>query len=149
MIRYALICEKGHDFESWFQDSAAYDQQAKRKLIGCPVCGSSKVDKAIMAPRLSSSAKKREAPAEAAVFRAQAIADWERILLARARELARCFHCGRCTECDNCYIYCPDVAIAKHDRGFAIDLRYCKGCGVCPAECPRAAMEMVEEPTEF
>ena len=67
MIRYALICENGHDFESWFQDSAAYDKQAKRKLIGCPRCGSSKVDKAIMAPRLASSSKRRTAPAEAAV----------------------------------------------------------------------------------
>ena len=57
MIRYALICEKGHDFESWFQDSAAYDKQAKRKLIGCPRCGSSKVDKAIMAPQLSGASK--------------------------------------------------------------------------------------------
>ena len=67
MIRYALICENGHDFESWFQDSAAYDKQAKRKLIGCPLCGSGNVDKAIMAPRLAASSKKRKAPAEAAV----------------------------------------------------------------------------------
>ncbi|MBI2714390.1 MAG: DUF1178 family protein [Rhizobiales bacterium] len=67
MIRYALICENGHGFESWFQDSAAYDKQAKRKLIGCPLCGSSQVDKAIMAPRLASSSKKRTAPPEAAV----------------------------------------------------------------------------------
>jgi hypothetical protein len=67
MIRYALICENGHGFESWFQDSAAYDKQAKRKLIGCPLCGSSKVDKTIMAPRLASSSKKRKAPIEAPV----------------------------------------------------------------------------------
>jgi len=67
MIRYALICENGHDFESWFADSAAYDKQAKRKLIGCPRCGSSKVDKAIMAPRLAASSKTRKAPVEAAV----------------------------------------------------------------------------------
>jgi hypothetical protein len=63
MIRYALVCDKGHEFESWFQDSAAYDKQAKRKLIACPHCGSAKVGKAIMAPRLSG-AKKRAAPAE-------------------------------------------------------------------------------------
>jgi hypothetical protein len=62
MIRYALICEKGHDFESWFQDSAAYDRQAKRGLVTCPQCGSVKVEKAIMAPRLSATAKKRGAP---------------------------------------------------------------------------------------
>jgi hypothetical protein len=63
MIRYALVCDKGHEFESWFQDSAAYDKQAKRKLVACPHCGSAKVGKAIMAPRLSG-AKKRAAPAE-------------------------------------------------------------------------------------
>ena len=63
MIRYALVCEKGHDFESWFADSAAYDKQVKRKLIACPHCGSAKVEKAIMAPRLAGS-RKREAPAE-------------------------------------------------------------------------------------
>jgi hypothetical protein len=66
MIRYALICEQGHDFESWFQDSTAYDKQAKRGLVTCPRCGSAKVDKAIMAPRISSS-KKRAAPLEAPV----------------------------------------------------------------------------------
>jgi hypothetical protein len=64
MIRYALICEQGHDFESWFQDSAAYDKQAKRGLVTCPQCGSVKIEKAIMAPRLLA-AKKRHAPAEA------------------------------------------------------------------------------------
>ena len=64
MIRYALICDKGHDFESWFQDSAAYEKQAKRGLVACPHCGSPKVEKAIMAPRLSASAKKRGAPIE-------------------------------------------------------------------------------------
>jgi hypothetical protein len=64
MIRYALICEQGHDFESWFQDSAAYEKQAKRGLVTCPRCGSAKVEKAIMAPRISSS-KKRAAPAKA------------------------------------------------------------------------------------
>ena len=64
MIHYALICEKGHDFESWFQDSAAFDKQAKRGLVTCPHCGSAKVEKAIMAPRLAGS-KKRQAPVEA------------------------------------------------------------------------------------
>ena len=63
MIRYALACDKGHEFESWFQNSAAYDKQIKRKLIACPHCGSPKVEKAIMAPRLASS-RKRAAPAE-------------------------------------------------------------------------------------
>jgi hypothetical protein len=53
VIRYALSCDRGHDFESWFQNSAAYDKQAKRGLVSCPLCGSAKVEKAIMAPRLA------------------------------------------------------------------------------------------------
>ena len=65
MIRYALICQQGHQFESWFQDSAAYDKQAKRGLVSCPHCGSAKVEKAIMAPRLSATAKKRGKTIEA------------------------------------------------------------------------------------
>lgn len=63
MIRYALACNKGHSFESWFQDSAAYDKQAKRGLVTCPHCGSAKVEKAIMAPRLAG-ARKRSTPIE-------------------------------------------------------------------------------------
>lgn len=52
MIRYALHCDHDHEFESWFQSSSAYDSQVKRKLVTCPICGSAKVDKAIMAPRI-------------------------------------------------------------------------------------------------
>jgi hypothetical protein len=61
MIRYSLICDKGHEFESWFADSAAYDKQAKRKLVSCPLCGSAEVEKAIMAPRLAGSKKRTRA----------------------------------------------------------------------------------------
>jgi hypothetical protein len=53
MIRYALNCDDGHVFETWFASSAAFDKQAKRGLVACPVCGSVKVEKAIMAPNLS------------------------------------------------------------------------------------------------
>lgn len=61
MIKYALVCDKGHEFESWFADSAAYDKQAKRKLVMCPVCDSVKVEKAIMAPRLATSKQRKGA----------------------------------------------------------------------------------------
>jgi hypothetical protein len=71
MIHYALVCQQGHDFESWFQDSAAYDKQVKRGLVTCPHCGSAKVEKAIMAPRLSAAAKKKNAPIEAAAAPAE------------------------------------------------------------------------------
>src|SRR5947207_9610675 len=65
MIRYTLACESGHSFESWFQNSDAYDKQAKRGLVVCPVCNSSKVEKAIMAPRIAGGRKSAEAPAPA------------------------------------------------------------------------------------
>lgn len=52
MIRYSLVCEDGHEFDSWFPDSAAYDEQARRGLVECPVCHSLQVRKSIMAPRL-------------------------------------------------------------------------------------------------
>jgi hypothetical protein len=63
MIRYALVCAKGHSFESWFQNSSAYDKQARRELVTCPVCGTAKVEKEIMSPRLSGSRRRDEAPA--------------------------------------------------------------------------------------
>jgi hypothetical protein len=65
MIRYSLVCDSAHQFESWFADSSAYDKQAKRGLIVCPQCGSSKVEKAIMAPRLATSKRRKDVPAEA------------------------------------------------------------------------------------
>ncbi len=55
MIRYALACECGHGFESWFANSAAFDKQAKRSLVTYPACGSAKVTKAMMAPNLAQS----------------------------------------------------------------------------------------------
>jgi hypothetical protein len=62
MIRYSLRCERGHAFESWFQSSSAYESQEKRKLVSCPSCGSIKVERAIMAPRIVGK-KGRAAPA--------------------------------------------------------------------------------------
>lgn len=53
MIRYALHCESGHAFESWFPDGAAYDRQHKRGMIACPHCHSTRVEKQIMAPAVA------------------------------------------------------------------------------------------------
>ena len=50
MIRYALCCDEGHRFDSWFYDSSAFDEQAGRGLVTCPTCDSRHVAKAIMAP---------------------------------------------------------------------------------------------------
>ena len=52
MIKYALACAEGHAFESWFPDSLGYDKQRKRGFVACPECGSTRVDKAIMAPAI-------------------------------------------------------------------------------------------------
>lgn len=69
--------------------------------------------------------------------------DWD-AALAEAR---RCFNCAVCNECELCLILCPDVAIRRRadGHGFEIDLDYCKGCGICAAECPRGAMVMTRE----
>ena len=58
MIRYSLICERKHDFEIWFKNSADYDKQADRGLVTCPACGSAEVEKALMAPALGRGTKK-------------------------------------------------------------------------------------------
>jgi hypothetical protein len=60
MIRYTLCCDQGHDFESWFRDSEAFETQRKRKLVTCPHCHSAKVEKTIMAPQV---ARKDRGPA--------------------------------------------------------------------------------------
>ena len=69
MIRYALRCEQGHAFESWFQSSSAFDSQVKRKLVACPVCDSSKVEKAIMAPRVAGTKRRGDASGQSASTR--------------------------------------------------------------------------------
>jgi hypothetical protein len=75
MIRYALACDRKHQFEAWFNNSADYDKQAKRGLVNCPVCDSSKVDKAIMAPAISTSKKRKAATSVADAPAPQAAAN--------------------------------------------------------------------------
>jgi 2-oxoacid:acceptor oxidoreductase delta subunit (pyruvate/2-ketoisovalerate family) len=62
-------------------------------------------------------------------------------------EAGRCFNCGVCNLCDNCFIFCPDVAIHKREEGELneIDYEHCKGCGICMEECPRDVIVMEEE----
>ena len=62
-------------------------------------------------------------------------------------EARRCLSCGNCFECDNCYGVCPDNAVIKLGPGkrFEFNYDYCKGCGICVAECPCGAIEMVPE----
>ncbi len=58
MIKYNLICRHDHEFEAWFSSSSDYDAQRKKRFVECPFCGSAKVEKAIMAPNVSTSRKK-------------------------------------------------------------------------------------------
>lgn len=60
-------------------------------------------------------------------------------------EAVRCFSCGNCTACDNCFVYCPDMAVRHVDGGYGIAADYCKGCGLCVHECPTGAIAMVED----
>ena len=54
MIHYQLRCSHGHEFDGWFADSAAFDKQAKRGLVECPVCADVKITRAMMAPAVAS-----------------------------------------------------------------------------------------------
>ena len=107
MIKYALGCAEGHEFESWFPDSAAYEKQRKRGLVACPECGSTTVDKAIMAPAVvggdraapeASSgmlldAKRREARTMIARLRQEIEANTDDVG-AKFPEIARAMHAG-------------------------------------------------------
>lgn len=53
MIRYTLICDKAHEFESWFASSGSFEEQAKRGFVTCPVCDSAKVERAVMSPAVA------------------------------------------------------------------------------------------------
>ena len=64
-------------------------------------------------------------------------------------EARRCLSCGNCFECDNCYGVCPDNAVVKLGPGnrYRFDYDFCKGCGLCAAECPCGAIAMIPEVT--
>lgn len=61
MIKYALRCDRTHEFEGWFGSSADYDDQTARGLVECPVCGSTGVSKQIMAPAIAGTKAQRSA----------------------------------------------------------------------------------------
>ena len=61
------------------------------------------------------------------------------------QEASRCFNCGVCNGCDNCFVYCPDIAVKRGKDRYEIDYDYCKGCGICFEECPRSAILLEEE----
>ncbi|MGA2492855.1 MAG: DUF1178 family protein [Roseiarcus sp.] len=139
MIKYALACDHGHEFESWFPSAAAYDSQARRGLVACPECGSNRVAKAIMAPAVVGAARERatpaEAPTEVALLdrRQRALRDAVRALRreietntadvgTKFAEMARSMHAGET----------PERAIRGQATGAEVEALLEEGVGVLP-----------------
>jgi hypothetical protein len=139
MIRYHLRCDRAHAFESWFQDSSAYDKQAKRGLVTCPVCGSSEVEKTIMAPNVP--AKTRKSGAESEPSQAEKVA----LMTAEQRELRKkikALHEELASKADNVGESFPDEARKMHYG--EIDHRPIYGRAK-----PEEAKELIEEGVEI
>jgi hypothetical protein len=81
VIRFSLCCEKGHDFEAWFRNNDDFDAQQRRGLVECPACGSHKVEKALMAPAVSTGRAKEKV--------ALAMNAEQRKMMAQLKELAK------------------------------------------------------------
>ena len=81
MIRFSLTCEREHEFEAWFRNNDDFDRQKKRGFVSCPVCNSAKVDKALMAPAVSTGKRKEKI--------ALAVTDHHKKMLAQFQELGR------------------------------------------------------------
>lgn len=81
MIVFDLVCSKRHTFEAWFPDSKAFDRQRRKKAVACPMCGDTKVEKALMAPNIATSEKREVVDKRAAEPTAKAMH-----LLAEARK---------------------------------------------------------------
>jgi hypothetical protein len=109
MIKYALSCEKSHSFESWFPTGDSYDLQARRGLIACPDCGSTRVSKAIMAPAVVGG---REAQQQQASSAPIALLDERQ---QRLREMARHLRKEIVANTDDVGSKFPEEARAIHD----------------------------------
>jgi hypothetical protein len=81
MIRFSLVCERDHEFDGWFRNSDDFDTQKKRGFVSCPVCNSAKVDKALMAPAVSTGRKKEKI--------ALAVGEEQKKMLQQFHELGR------------------------------------------------------------
>jgi hypothetical protein len=81
MIRFSLHCDQEHEFDGWFRNGDDFDTQKKRGFVSCPVCGSSRVDKALMAPSVSTGRKREQIALAAGAA--------QRKMLAQLREMTR------------------------------------------------------------
>ncbi len=109
MIKFSLACDHGHEFESWFPDSASYEEQARRGFVTCPDCNSHRIAKAPMAPAVVTRGRPQSAPAalldEQAKALREAVAALRREIEARTDdvgpafpEVARAIHSGEAPE---------------------------------------------------
>jgi hypothetical protein len=112
MIKYALICDIEHTFESWFPSGDSYETQAKRGLIACPECGSVRVSKAIMAPAIVSGLPMRKTKAEDAPSAPVALLDERQ---QRLREMARRLRQEIVANTDDVGAKFPEEARAIHE----------------------------------
>lgn len=121
MIRYHLVCDAGHDFESWFRDSDGFERQAGASEILCPICESTRISRAVMAPHVA-----RMSDAEAARVRAARQAIRECLIAgtedvgAQFPEEARKIEYGETTRRPIRGTASPDEARALLEEGVAI-----------------------------
>jgi hypothetical protein len=118
MIKYALICEKSHSFESWFPDSESFDRLARRGLVACPECDSTRVAKALMAPAVVGGKKAARAEAQPAESQRAESAPANVALIderhQRLRELAKELRQEIMTKTDDVGRRFPEEARAMH-----------------------------------
>jgi hypothetical protein len=112
MIKYALACENGHAFESWFPDSDSYDTQTRRGLVACPDCGATRVSKAIMAPAIVGGRKQEKSRPEPASAGPIALLDERQ---QRLRDMARRLREEIVANTDDVGRKFPEEARAIHD----------------------------------
>jgi hypothetical protein len=111
MIRFSLVCDKGHGFESWFPDGASYEKQARLGLIACPECGSTSVAKAVMAPAVVGAARPQREEAGGSASAPATLADErQRALREAMRKLKRDIE----ARTDDVGAEFPEVARAMH-----------------------------------
>lgn len=131
MIRYALKCQAGHAFESWFKSAEAYEGLRAGGHVSCPDCGSAQVDKALMAPQVASglarAADQAQAEAKAQAERAAALAALKSHVEANSDYVgmnfvaeARAMHLGEAPERSIYGEARPEEAIALLEEGVPV-----------------------------
>lgn len=135
MIRYDLQCDKGHAFDAWFSNSDAYDQQVKRHLVECVVCGSAKIAKQIMAPGIPAKANRKSEVATPMV--AGSVDPRAQMMLQMMREFRA--HVEKTTE---------NVGTNFAEEARKIHYNETKQRGIIGHATPDEARELVEEGIE-